>query len=253
MSCCAKREIPDTSIDIDGLGTNCDVWAHLKDMFDYLKEERVGAVPCDTKRYSVQHSLVDAMTYLFIITDHLTGETLEYTVVKEFTKEGPQEAFERDYRERELRYNRSIVRALEDHLEALQEVHPDDGYTLRRNKDGYRIFRPIKQDLGVVVFRVDYEVEDGPVVMPRITSTTEFPDVPGELGRSIELLIKRFGKLGVVFEEAVVDEKINDYREVSLTGRTFRSPWNHMKITISYQEIALDDDKLRRYHEYYTI
>lgn len=253
MSCCAERPLPDTNIDIDHMGSHCSVWAHMKDMFDYLAEERAGAVPCDSERYSVQFSFVDAMTFLFVLTDNLLGKTIEYTVRKEFTKESAQEAFERDYRERELRHNRGVVRALEDVLEAFTDANPSAGYKLSRHEDGYRISRPIQPNLGVIAFKIDHSVEITGVPITFDQFNGSFPDLPNDLGRAMEVLIKRFMKLGVVFEDVVIEETIEKYRKVYLTGHSFRTTFTHNVVKISLQEIAMTDSGLSAYHEYFTI
>ncbi|AEH03446.1 virion structural protein [Pseudomonas phage PhiPA3] len=252
MGCCKDRPAPDTNVPFDQMGSSCGVYAHLHDMFVYFKDERAGAIPCDTSRYAVEWIGIDASTYGYIVTDKLTGETLEYQVVKEFTKEGPQEAFERDWRDRELRYNRGINRALEDHLEALQDNSPDKDYKLVRDSEGYKIIRALDDKLGVVLFRVDYrhELLDGPV--PLFTEIPEFPEIPGEVGRSFDRLVKRFNKLGVFFDPPVIEE-VKDYHKVSMSGKAYRNSTTKNIVTITYQELLMSDDDLRRYHAYYSI
>lgn len=252
MSCCGKRPPPDTSLDFTHLGCPCSTWAHMKDQFQYLKDERAGVVPCKPEQFAVQWSGIDAMTYLFIVTDKLTGELCEYSVTKEFTQESPLQAFERDYREKELRHNRGVKRAIDDQLEAFEELNPVVNYKLAYNHKGYFIHKPIRQDLGVVLFKVEYGVVTKaipPVIIPEID--VQLPDLAPEIASALLLLVKRFKKIGVRFER--VDYKtFEDLKTIEIVGSSYRNNITDSTVKIVYQEMDLTKPVLGAYHEYYT-
>lgn len=258
MSCCGKRDTPDSNIPFDHLGCPCDTWAHLKDMFVYLKDERAGVVPCKPEQFTVQWTFVDATTYSFVVTDNLTGETIEYSVVKEFTKESPEQAFERDWRYRELVYNRGVNRALEDLLEAVEEATPEHQYKLQRvPMTRHIIHRPIREDLGVIVFKVDYSVETRPMmtkeewVLAYQDTEIVLPEIVPGVAYGTNVLLKRFRKLGVKFTGAA-NLTLEDLKQFTITGVSYRDSTTNTVIKISYQEMDLDNPILRAYHEYYT-
>lgn len=260
MSCCGVRELPDSNIPFDHMGCPCDTWAHLKDMFVYLKDERAGVLPCKPEQFKVQWSFIDAVTYMFTVTDNLTGEIISYSVVKEFTKESPEQAFERDWRQRELMYNRGVIRAVEDLLEAMEESNPTVLYKLQREPmQRYVIHKPIKEDLGIIGFKIDYQVEtrvsepygkdiwdtiylDQPIVLPNIRD---------KIAYGTEVLLKRFRKAGVRFE-GLYQETLEDLTRFTIVGNAYRDNTTNTKIRITYQEMDLSDPTLRAYHEYYT-
>lgn len=262
MSCCTPREKPDSNIPFEQMGCPCDTWAHLKDMFVYLKDERAGVVPCEPTQFTVQWSFIDPMTYMYSVTDKLTGEVIEYSVAKDFTKESPEQAFERDWRTRELMYNRGIVCALNDLLEAMEDLQPCTvKYKLERKvPDGYIIHKPIERDLGVIVFKLEYEVADLTV---RLRDQDDFnllyPDNPivfpqqliGEIAYGTNTLVRRFRKIGVRWD-GIVCEKIKDFDKFTILGYSYRDNDTVNVIKITYQDMDLTDPELRAYHEYYT-
>lgn len=260
MTCCGVREIPDTDIPFDHLGCPCDTWAHLKDMFVYLKDERAGVVPCKPEQFKVQWTFIDATTYMFVVSDNLTGETIEYSVVKEFTKESPEQAFERDWRQRELVYNRGVIRALDDLLEAMEETNPTTVYKLQRTPmKQYVIHKPIQSDLGVVVFKVDYSVETrlgDPITKEEwkalvIDQAITLPAVVDKIAYGTDVLLKRLRKIGVRFT-GIVSEELEDLSRFTITGVGYRDNTTNTVVRISYQEMDLSNPTLNAYHEYFT-
>lgn len=260
MSCCTPRALPDSNIPFEHMGCPCDTWAHLKDMFVYLKDERAGVVPCVPTQFSVQWSPLDAMTYMFSVTDKLTGEVVEYSVEKDFTKESPEEAFERDWRKRELMYNRGIVTALNDLLEAMEDLNPTVRYKLERNPmDSYVIHKPIETDLGVIVFKIEYGITMLPERLTKEQFLEAFPDNPIEFPSDLmsditygtNTLVRRFRKIGVRWHD-VVNERVKDFHRFTIRGVGYRDPNSVNTIKISYQDMDLTNPELRIYHEYYT-
>lgn len=258
MACCGKRTPPENLIDFTGLGCPCDTWAHMKDQFTYLKDERAGVIPCKPDQFKVQWSGIDAMTYLFVVTDLLTGELCEYSVSKEYTHEGPEQAFERDYREKELRHNRGIKRAVDDTLEAFEELHPEVLYKLSEDHKGFKIHRPIRRDLGVVVWKVDYGVEMNIVPVPwdewwelYPDNPITIPDILPEIAQALILLIKRMRKVGVKFDR-VDFNVIEDLKTIEIIGAAYRNNMSRSTVKIVYQEMDLTKQALNAYYEYYT-
>lgn len=257
MACCGKRTPPENLIDFTGLGCSCDTWAHMKDQFGFLKDERAGVIPCKPEQFKVQWSGIDAMTYLFAVTDLLTGELCEYSVVKEYTHESPEDAFERDYRQKELRYNRGIRRAVDDTLEAFEELHPEIMYKLSETYNGFYVHRPIRHNLGVIVWKVVYGVEAHVIPVPwddqehYPENDIQIPDVLPSIAQALELLMKRMRKIGVKFER--VDFKnIEDFKTIEVIGASYRNNMSKNTIKIVYQEMDLTKQALNAYHEFYT-
>lgn len=260
MSCCTVRERPDSDISFQHLGCPCDTWAHLKDMFVYLKDERAGVIPCKPDEFTVQWTPLDAITYMYAVTDKLTGEVIEYSVVKEFPKESPERAFERDWRFRELVYNRGVIRAVEDLLEAMEETVPHERFKLERvPMKSYVIHKPIQEDLGVIVFNIEYDVERRDVrpfdktVWNQVyqDSIIELPNVTDKVAYGTEVLMKRLRKIGVRFQ-GIEFEHIHDMKRFTIIGLAYRDEYTNTVIRIRYQEMDLNDPTLRVYHEYYT-
>lgn len=261
MSCCTPREKPDSTIPFEQMGCPCDTWAHLKDMFVYLKDERAGVVPCVPTQFTVQWSFIDAMTYMYSVTDVLTGEVIEYSVAKDYVRETALDAFERDWRTRELMYNRGVVCALNDLLEAMEDLNPAIHYKLERKVDeGYIIHKPIERELGVVVFKVEYHVVHlNEPVKDKLEFQLRYPDnkieFPQELISDIaygtNVLVRRFRKIGVRFE-GIVCERVKDFERFTVIGFSYRDHDTANVIKISYQDMDLNDPTLRTYHEYYT-
>lgn len=258
MTCCGKRPTPSTDLDFSYLGCPCDTWAHMKDQFIYLKDERAGVIPCKPDQFRLQWSHVDAMTYLMIVTDKLTGEVIEYSVSKEFTKESPEEAFARDYREKEVRHNRGIKRAIDDTLEAFEEMHPSINYKLSYHHKGYYIHQPIRRDLGVICWKVEYGVASNIELLPQYEWDLVYSDQPVVLppiaypiSQALVLLIKRMRKVGINFQ--LVDYKqFEDMNTIEITGVSYRNNATHNTIKIVYQEMDLTKPTLNAYHEFYT-
>lgn len=261
MSCCTPRDKPDSTIPFEQMGCPCDTWAHLKDMFVYLKDERAGVVPCVPTQFTVQWSFIDAMTYMYSVTDVLTGEVIEYSVAKDYVRETALDAFERDWRTRELMYNRGVVCALNDLLEAMEDLNPAVRYKLERNVDeGYIIHKPIDRELGVVVFKVEYHVVHlNEPIKDELEFQLRYPDnkieFPQELISDVaygtNVLVRRFRKIGVRFE-GIVSERVKDFERFTVIGFSYRDHDTVNVIKISYQDMDLNDPTLRTYHEYYT-
>lgn len=257
-TCCGARPTPSTDLDFKYLGCPCDTWAHMKDQFIYLKDERAGVIPCKPDQFRLQWSHVDAMTYLMIVTDKLTGEVIEYSVPKEFTFESPDEAFARDYREKEIRHNRGIVRAIDDTLEAFEELNPQTPYKLSYGPKGYYIHRPIQKDLGVICWKVEYGVDIHEIPVPwedwhdkYPEFSIEIPDIAPKIAGVLVLLIKRMRKAGVHFER--VDYRtIDDLKTIEIIGASYRNNMSRNTVKIVYQEMDLTKQALSAYHEFYT-
>jgi hypothetical protein len=260
MSCCSPREKPDSNIPFTQMGCPCDTWAHLKDMFVYLKDERAGVVPCVPSQFTVQWSTIDPMTYMYSVTDTLTNDLVQYSVTKEYLRETPLEAFERDWRTREVFYNRGTVSAIGDLLETMEDTYPLVRFKLERQQpERYIIHKPIAPDLGVIVFKVEYDVALVPKHADRDFWKTIYPDEPidlpvdllPEIAYNTNLLVKRFRKIGVRFSH-VVNEKIKDFNRFTIFGASYRDHESVNIIRISYQDLDLTDPELNLYHEYYT-
>lgn len=260
MSCCTPREKPDSNVPFEQMGCPCDTWAHLKDMFVYLKDQRAGVVPCKPQQFIVQWSFIDVMTYMYSITDKLTGEVIEYSVEKDFTKESPLEAFERDWSERELVYNRGVISGLNDLLEAMEDLNPEIRYKVERpSSKRYIIHKPLEHDLGVIVFKIEYGIR----LLDELVTQEGFKDVftdttivfPSELINEItystNVLLRRFRKIGVSWLD-MENEKVKDFNRFTIDGVSYRNDWSVNTIKISYQDMDLTDPTLRLYHEYYT-
>lgn len=258
MACCGKKTPPENLIDFTGLGCPCDTWAHMKDQFIYLRDERAGVIPCKPDQFKVQWSGIDAMTYLIAVTDLLTGELCEYSVSKEFTHESPEQAFERDYREKELRHNRGIRRAVDDTLEAFEELHPLIRYKLSEDHKGFTIHRPIQRELGIIVWKVEYgvKINERPISLEEWYETypefpIEIPDIMPEIAQALILLMKRMRKIGVKFER-VDYRNIEDFKAIEIIGAAYRNDLTVSTVKIVYQEMDLTKQALNAYHEYYT-
>ncbi|ARV76666.1 virion structural protein [Pseudomonas phage Phabio] len=258
MTCCGKRLPPDNTLDFTWLGCPCDTWAHLKDQFIFLADERAGVIPCKPDQFKVQWTGIDAMTYMIAVTDNLTGELCEYSVSKEYSHESPMDAFARDYRQKELRYNRGIRRAVDDTLEAFEDLHPDIRYKLSEDHKGFKIHRPIQRELGVVVWKIDYGVRSH--IMPISNeewqqetpdNVIEIPDILPEIAQALVVLLKRMRKIGIKFED-IVTETLGDFRKITINGVAYRNNVSTSTIKIVYQEMDLDKQTLNAYHEYYT-
>lgn len=260
MSCCTPRDKPDSNIPFEQMGCPCDTWAHLKDMFVYLKDQRAGVVPCKPQQFTVQWSFIDAMTYMYSVSDLLTGEIVEYSVEKDFTKESPLEAFERDWRQRELVYNRGILSGLNDLLEAMEDINPTIRYKIERQAPKrYIIHKPLEADLGVIVFKIEYGVRILDAFTTPETFKEAFPDNPitlpseliGEITYGTNVLLRRFRKIGVSWL-GIESERVKDFSRFTIEGVSYRNNWSVNTIKISYQDMDLTDPTLRLYHEYYT-
>lgn len=258
MTCCGVRTPPENLIDFKWLGCPCDTWAHMKDQFQFLKDERAKVIPCKPDQFKVQWSGIDAMTYLIAVTDNLTGELCEYSVSKEFTFESPEAAFARDYRQKDLRYNRGVRRAVDDTLEAFEELHPEVRYKLSENHKGFTIHRPIERELGVIVWKTQYGVksfdtllskEEWQVIYPDNEIT--IPDILPEIAHALTLLMKRLRKIDVQFEKVEV-LKDGDLRTIRIHGGAYRNNATMSTVNIVYQEMDLSKHTLSAYHEYYT-
>ena len=249
-----EKPTPDTSIDISVFGDPCAIYQNMLNRIDALRRLRDQWPRCDISRFDVQFQLSDAMTYMFAITDNANGERYEWSVVKEFTKESPQRAFERDYNESALRYNSGVRRAIDDYLEGLHEQEPDAFYQYNETASGYRVWRPIIGGLGLVPFELSFTGKTGPVIQDRALHPEIWEyigNIPGESGRSVARMVKRLIKLGVSFDK-VSREVIKDYRKISLTGHAYRTGDTHTEVKLVLQEIAMTDTDLLAYHQYFT-
>lgn len=249
-----EKPAPDTTIDISVFGDPCSIYQNMLNRIDALRRLQAKWPRCDISRFNVQFQLIDAMTYMFTIEDKANGETYEWSVRKEWTKEPPELAFERDYNESALRYNKGVVSALDDYLEAIDELNPERLYRQEETAKGYRVWRPIMGGLGLTPFEVSFTgiqgiVPLGRALLPDIDDF--FGNIPGEPGRAIKRLIKRLTLLGVVFDQPQ-REIVKDYRRLVLTGKAYRTATTQTEVRIVLQEIALADDELYQYHQYFT-
>lgn len=249
-----EKPAPNTTIDLTGLGDPCDIYKNMLNKIEALRRLRSQWPLCDITRFDVQFQLADAMSYYFTIFDKANGERYEWTVRKEYTKESAEHAFERDYRESALRYNSSLRRALDDHLEALQEDFPDAFYKLQETATGYRVWRPISGRLGVVPMELSFVGTPG-VLPDDIVNDPLIWDylgnIPGEAGRSLCRAVHRMIKAGTVFDK-VERTVVKDYRNIILHGKAYRNEQTHTAVTLVIQEIAMQDIDLNQYHEYFT-
>ncbi|MNT87850.1 hypothetical protein D3C72_2283220 [compost metagenome] len=64
-------------------------------------------------------------------------------------------------------------------------------------------------------------------------------------------MVTRMIKHGVVFDkvERVI---VKDYRSIVLQGYAYRNAETHTAVKLTIQEIAVQDDELVKYHEYFT-
>lgn len=249
-----EKPAPDTSIDLSGFGDRCDIYQNMLNRIDALRRLRNQWPRCDISRFDVQFQLSDAMTYMFVITDKASGEYYEWSVRKEYSKESAVHAFERDYNESALRYNSGVSRALEDYLEGLQEQEPTAYYQLNETENGYRVWRPIRSNLGLVPFELTFIGKYGITEIPELPALPidEFiGNIADEPGRAVDRLVKRLIKLGVIFHTAD-RETIKDYRKVTLVGRAYRNDQTHTEVKLVLQEIAMADGDLYKYHQYFT-
>lgn len=249
-----EKPAPNTTIDLGVFGDPCNIYQNMLNRIDALRRLRSKWPRCDISRFDVQFQLADAMTYYFTIMDKANGERYEWSVRKEYTKESAEHAFERDYNESALRYNAGVRRALDDHLEALEEEYPTAHYRLEETGTGYRVWRPIVQTVGVVPFQLDFLGMPGDGVAlgpPRDDIWDYLGNIPGEAGRAVARLVKRLINLGVTFHhiERVV---IKDYRSIVLEGYAYRNSTTYTKVRLVLQEVALSDTELDQYHEIFT-
>lgn len=249
-----EKPAPLTTIDLSGLGDPCDIYKNMLNKIDALRRLQSQWAQCDITRFDVQFQLADAMTYYFTIFDKANGERYEWSVKKEYTKESPEHAFERDYRESALRYSAGLARALDDHLEALQEDYPAMFYRKEETATGYRVWRPIFGKLGIVPMELSFVGMPG--VMPIDTFNSELiweylGNIPGEAGRAVCRAVRRMIKQGVVFDK--VDRVIvGDYRNITLIGKGYRNEQTHTEVRLVLQEINMKDLDLNQYHQYFT-
>lgn len=249
-----EKPTPDTSIDISVFGDPCGIYQNMLNRIDALRRLQSRWPRCDITRFDVQFQLINAMTYMFVITDQANGERYEWSVAKEFTKESPQSAFERDYNESALRYNSGVRRAIDDYLEGLQEQEPGAFYRLNETDTGHRVWRPIIGGLGLVPFEllfVGKPTAFDPNAVQHPDLWEYLGNIPGEPGRSIARMVKRLIKLGVVFD-LVTREIVKDYRKIVLVGQAYRTNNTHTEVQLVLQEIAMSDENLITYHQYFT-
>ncbi|QBJ02549.1 virion structural protein [Pseudomonas phage Psa21] len=249
-----EKPAPNTTIDLSVYGNPCDIYQNMLNRIDALRRLKDQWPRCDFSRFDVQFQLSDAMTYMFVITDKANGEMYQWSVEKEFTKESAQHAFERDYNESALRYNSGVRRALDDHLEALQEDYAALLYRAEETDTGYRVWRPIVGPVGLVPFQLEFIGLPGVAVLPGVPREDIWDyigNIPGEAGRAVARLVKRLIKLGVVFD-SVERTVIKDYRSIVLEGYAWRNESTHTKVRMTMQEIAMLDKDLEQYHKLYT-
>lgn len=249
-----EKPAPDTTIDLSVFGDPCDIYQNMLNRIEALRRLQSQWPLCDITRFDVQFQLVNANAYMFTIFDKANSERYEWTVEKEYTKESPEHAFERDYNDSMVRYNAGALRALDDYLEAIQENDPSAYYRKEETTSGHRVWRPIRGGLGLVPFEFSVKAVNGPAIQPRVLHPEIWEyigNIPGEAGRSIARMVKRLIKRGVVFDKA---ERtiVKDYRKVTLSGTVFRNAQTHNVVTITMQEIALSDGDLFQYHQYFT-
>lgn len=249
-----EKPAPQTTIDLTGLGDPCDIYKNMLNKIDALRRLKAQWAQCDITRFDVQFQLADAMTYYFTIFDKANGERYEWSVRKEYTKESAEHAFERDYMESALRYNSGLRRALDDHLEALQEDSPDAFYRLQETTNGYRVWRPITGRLGVVPMELSFVGRPGvlPIDVPQHPLIWEYlGGIQGEAGRSLARAVLRMMKQGVVFHSAE-RTVVGDYRNITFIGRSPRNEQSYIETTMVIQEIDRPDGDLSQYHQYFT-
>lgn len=254
MNWCTVKPIVDTKIDLSQYPSVCDVGKQLKDRQRLQALCKTCNAVCTVDDYTVQWTGVDAMTYMFVLTEKATGQTWEWSVKKDFPKEGPQAAFERDYSEATLRHGPGIVRALEDFLEALQVLNPAAGYKMECTETGYRFFRPLEGELALVPFQLDILTDPTPfpetsVIHPELWDV--IGSIEGEAGRSIARLVTRYLRLGVVFD-SVEHNRDCKYHESVITGWRKRSDSTKHLVRITNRYVDLADPTLAHYYRYYN-
>lgn len=250
-----EKPAPNTTIDLTGFGNPCDIYQNMLNKIDALRRLKSQWPRCDISRFDVQFQLSDAMTYYFTIFDKANGERYEWSVRKLHPKESPQEAFERDYNESALRYNSGVRRALDDHLEALQEEFPQAFYQLDETMFGYRTHRPISGHSSIVPFEMSFINLPGLMGEPGTLDPNLWEyigNIPGEAGRSIARMVKRLIKLGVHFD-LVERNIVKDYRNITLEGSAYANGSTHTRVRIVLQEVAMSDKDLAQYHDIYTV
>lgn len=251
---CEKPKV-DSSIDPSVLGSPCEVYNALLNKKNALLAERVRGPVCDPLRFDVQFQLISTMTYMFTLTDNETGEVVSWSVEKQTVDETPQHAFELDYAVSTLRYNSGVRRALEDHLEALQEQYPQEGYQLVSTVHGFLVERAISGTIGLVPFQLDLLPYPGvqPETEPGATSAVWelIGGIPGEAGRALARLIQRYIKLGASWELAS-STLTGGLTRNTLIGSAPATDDAHIRFVIQLRDHTATDEQLVVAHSYYA-
>ena len=119
---------------------------------------------------------------------------------------------------------------------------------------GYRFFRPVDSDLGVVPLQLDILQVTSPVPEEAITNPEIWEvvgQIEGEAGRSLARMITRYMRLGVVFD-TVTHRRDLEYHQSEIIGWRKRSDTTLHLVKITNRHIDLADPTLAHYHRYYT-
>lgn len=251
---CTIKPVIDTAIDLSKYPDVCTVGKQLTERERLQALCKMCGTECAVDDYSVQWSFINASTFGFVLTEKATGKIISWSVMKDFPKETAQAAFERDFSEATLRYNKGVLRAVEDFLEAVRDLNPTANYKLECTDNGYRIYRPLSSAIGVVPFemavtKVMGKVPEESVIHPDLWNVVG--SIEGEAGRSIARLVTRYMKIGVVFDK-IEYFKDGDYRRTNIVGYRKRDDNSLHIVTLTNRHIDLTDPSVLTYHDYYT-
>lgn len=254
MSCCKPIHAPDNFLDIDHLGGPCSTYSQLSDMFIYIPEERLNVTACDLKRYKVKYSTIDSLNYLFVVEDQLTGNTVSYSVEKDYIKEPPQATFDQDFINKQLCHSRNVLRALEDMVEGFKLDNIDKSYQLVYKNNNWYIITPLSAKMAKVIFQIEVSIvknEQIPIPNPQGPSNLPNTSYPVLTDLALARLIDRYKRMGVMFEDWQTTT-IPEYETHALVGYINRSIDSYFKVTLKCESTTLNDSQLLMFHNIYA-
>lgn len=250
MTCCNAPEPINTQVELPD-GDVCLNNEQFKDMFTYFKDAKLDACLCDPKRYTVNFNFVDVNTYSFVVTDQLTGESIEYSVPKYDPKEKPQTAFNRDWVSRELLHNRDIVSDLRDIRVSLSTA--TQRAELKSIPKGYTINKPLgdSQSLSQFVYRM----KEIPFVNPTLKTLQELleSDLAGVVLSPVYFnFLLRLQDMGVGFTTAeyLIDPSLN---RVSIQAVKAINEYTTLGIEVILVDLEDTNGSLNEILEYYNL